>query len=140
MSGKPFLSFIAPGIPVAKGRPRFARMGKFVKTFTDDKTVRFEDCIAFYCREAMQKSKHGFPVDVAVHAEITALFPRPASRKKAAHMDRKPDLDNVCKSVIDGLSNAGAVTNDARIVSIDAKKEYGEMPETVVHLSLVEDD
>ena len=116
-------------------------MGKFVKTFTDDKTVRFEDCIAFYCREAMViECGTKFPIDGPVHAEITALFPRPASRKKAAHMDRKPDLDNVCKSVIDGLSNAGAVTNDARIVSIDAKKEYGEMPETVVHLSLVEDD
>ena len=131
MGGKVrFLEFVVPGIPVAKRRPRFSRRGKFVKVHTDEKTVRYEEVITSYAREAMRKE--GFAVDGPVAVSIVAVFQRPKSRKKNALMDRKPDLDNVCKSVIDGISNAGAIKNDSRVVMIAARKEYGELPETRV--------
>ena len=130
------LFFSAPGKPVAKGRPRFSRRGNFVKTFTDEKTMRYEDCIAFYAREAMGRVDYSFPIDAPVKVGICATFQRPKSRKAGCQMDRKPDLDNVCKAVLDGISNAGAITNDSRVVEIQASKQYGDSAETVVWLDL----
>ena len=39
------IKFTIPGPPQGKGRPRFSRRGKFVTTFTPDKTVLYENLI-----------------------------------------------------------------------------------------------
>ena len=41
--------FSIPGKPIAKGRPRFSRMGKFVKTRTPEETINFENKVAVCC-------------------------------------------------------------------------------------------
>ena len=53
-------------------------------------------------------------------------------------MDRKPDLDNVVKAILDGLANGGAIRTDSRVVEIHARKEYGDLPETRVKLFTLE--
>ncbi len=128
------LYFVVPGTPVAKGRPRFSRRGKFVKTYTDEKTMRFEECVAFYTREAMKLVDYPFPIDGPVRLEIEAVFLRPKSRKKGSEMDRKPDLTNVIKGVEDGMENGGVYVNDSRVVELSARKEYGELAETRVRV------
>ncbi len=128
------LAFTAPGDPVPKGRPRFARGGKFVRTFTPAATLRYEERIAAYARDQVDAAPAGFPLDCPVRAELVCVFRRHASRKQAAHMDRKPDLDNVVKAILDGLANGGAIKTDSRVVEIQARKEYGDLPETRVKL------
>ena len=123
-----------PGDPVPKGRPRFARVGKFVKTFTAKDTLRYEERVAAYARDAVPVDTSGFPLDKALSADVVFVFSRPKSRKESAPMDRKPDIDNLLKSVFDGLSQGGVLKNDARIVSLTAIKEYGDLPETRVRL------
>jgi len=131
----PVLAFTAPGDPVPKGRPRFARVGKFVKTFTPKETLRFEERITAYALEAMNQGRSElFPIDGPVRLEMCFVFRRPASRKKATHMDRKPDCSNLVKACEDGIANAGAIRNDSRVVEIQARKEYGNLPETRVKL------
>jgi len=126
------LRFVAPGDPVPKGRPRFARAGKFVRTFTPKETLRYEERIAAYARYHVEANPGPFPIDGPVQVDLTFVFRRPASRKNARYMDRKPDLDNVIKSCIDGLANGGVLKTDSRVVTIHATKEYGDMPETRV--------
>ncbi len=130
MGGKALMRFTAPGIPAGKGRPRVTRRGH---AFTPAKTMAYEGLIAHYALRGTGRIE--LPFDRPLRAEIVAVFQRPASRKKAAHMDRKPDLDNIVKSVLDGLSNAGIIRNDSRVVEIHARKEYGDMPETRVRLT-----
>ena len=37
--------FEVMGTPVAKGRPKFARRGNFVSTYTPEKTVNYENLV-----------------------------------------------------------------------------------------------
>jgi Holliday junction resolvase RusA-like endonuclease len=47
------ITFSVEGIPVAKGRPRFTRVGGFVKTYTDKKTTDWEDVVKQTAVKAM---------------------------------------------------------------------------------------
>jgi Holliday junction resolvase RusA-like endonuclease len=48
--------FMVYGEPVGKGRPRFAKRGNFVSTYTPLKTKTYEDEIRMMARAAMGSS------------------------------------------------------------------------------------
>ena len=88
--------FYVDTTPIPKGRPRFRSMGKFVQTYTDIKTRSFEALIAEQAKEALLNAPH----------------------------TKKPDIDNLCKSVLDGMANI-VFKNDGQISSLHATKKYG---------------
>jgi Holliday junction resolvase RusA-like endonuclease len=60
------LEFFIPGNPSGKGRPRFARQGQFVRTYTPRETEAYESNIRLFAAEAMNGSPPtGGPVAVA---------------------------------------------------------------------------
>jgi Holliday junction resolvase RusA-like endonuclease len=80
------------------------------------------------------------PLEGALEAFIYVTFPVPASyskkRTEACLSDsekhtKKPDLDNVVKSVIDGMDKI-VFENDSQITSIHATKVYGEVAKVEV--------
>jgi len=133
--------FEVPGDPVAKGRPRFTRTGF---AYTDKKTASFENLV----RLAFSSSyPEAIPTDQPVSLSIVARFPIPVSwskKKKALAMAEKmhkvsrPDLDNIIKSVSDGL-NEVAWKDDAQIYELHARKSYAENPSTKVRIIVQED-
>lgn len=98
-----------PGNPVAKGRPRVSKYG----TYTPKKTADFESYVE-YCWAAEYGNIK--PSDKPLKAEIIFYMPIPKSASKkvktamkngeTAHI-KKPDLDNMAKSVLDALSGKG---------------------------------
>ena len=68
---------IIPGKPIAKKRPRFARRGKFVKTYSAQET---EEGRTFLEIKSQWKQK---PLDCPVIVEMTFLFPITNGSKKA---------------------------------------------------------
>lgn len=133
MTDPVFYEFIIPGPPRGKGRPKFARRGNFVTTYTDDKTASYENLVTLACREVMCG---GPPIEGPVRLRVNAMFSPPASASKAKKLDmmtgrvgvtKKPDLDNVVKAVLDGL-NTVAFVDDAQVVHLEARKEYAAHP------------
>ena len=131
------VSFTIPGPPRGKGRPRFARRGAGVATYTDDRTAAYENLVTLAFRQEQQKAMSG-PVMLEVHA----FFPIPKSASKAKRHEMmidkiyptvKPDLDNVIKAVLDGL-NGVAFEDDKQVVSIISSKHYDETPHVQVHI------
>lgn len=63
--------------------------------------------------------------------EVTVIFslPSPKSRKKSdRYPSRKPDIDKLLRSTFDGLSDIRLWEDDARVVTVQARKLYvGEM-------------
>lgn len=122
LQGKSMIRFTIPIEGVAKGRPRVTKTG----TYTPTKTRRWEQTVALFAREAYD----GPPIDCPIALKVNFVMRRPARlmRKKDPEgqlpCDRKPDLDNLCKSVKDGLSSI--LTNDSRVVKIEATKMYAE--------------
>jgi len=123
------IMFTVPGQPHGKGRPRFARRGNFVKTYTDAKTASYEDQIRFYALQAMGSSE---PLKTALEAFIYVRLPVPQSysKKRAGAClsglewpCKKPDWDNVAKSVCDAMNGIICV-DDSQIVECHVRKVY----------------
>lgn len=116
-------SFIVPGAPVGKGRPRATAVGGRPRLYTPAKTREYEARVAVAAREALGGATYDGPVGVLV----SAVFARPQrlakdARDTVAHTGR-PDLDNVVKAVVDGL--AAHWGDDAQVCELRASKVYG---------------
>lgn len=120
------MRFVIPGRAQGKGRPRFARVGQHVRTYTDDKTARYENLVALAAREA-----GCVPLDgpVALRISVEAVPPESWSKKRraaaleGAERPRKPDLDNCAKAIMDGL-NGVAYRDDVQVGVLVVTKRY----------------
>lgn len=126
------MTFTVPGKPFAKQRARATRQGR---VYTPAATVSFE-------RTVGQIAALHFPDPITgpVSVEIIATFETPASwsaKKRAATIHRphtqRPDLDNCQKAILDGL-NRIAFADDGQVAQITARKVWGLVAQTVVHV------
>lgn len=116
------------GRPRGKGRPRFSRMGGFVRTYTPKETEDYEKNI-----RKLYKAKYGNEVMFAekpIKVKIDAYFKIPVntSKKKTKELegtpyDKKPDVDNIGKIVLDAL-NEVAFPDDNQVTTIEINKWY----------------
>lgn len=131
------IMFTVYGEPVAKGRPRFSTRGKFPVAYTPEKTKTYESEVGMMAKVAMGASK---ALEGPLEAFIYVTFPVPLSYTKKRteaclkgfeQHTKKPDLDNVVKSVIDGMDKI-VFDNDSQITSIHATKVYGDIAKVEV--------
>lgn len=140
------IKFTVQGASIAKGRPKFARMGKFVKIYTPKETVSYENLVKLsFMNECGTDFK---PFDCPLVVRIHAYFRRPRSHygsgknsemlKKSApeFMTKKPDVDNTAKSVIDALNDV-AFTDDKLIVALTVAKSYSSRPRCEIEVDPV---
>jgi Holliday junction resolvase RusA-like endonuclease len=130
-------TFTVPGEPVGKGRPRFARVGNGIRTYTPARTERYEDRVALVAAPVLPSIPHDAPVTI----QIVAVFKRPKRLERRKDPDHqlphlaRPDVDNVTKAVLDGLK---AHLRDEQVSSIHARKAYAErggQPRTEVRIT-----
>lgn len=133
------VSFELPLRPTPKGRPRFARIGKFVRAYTPAKTERAEqDIITLLATYAPT----GGPVERPINLTIAFYMPIPGwpAWKRAAAIagaikpTGRPDLDNLAKLVMDAMTRSGQWwKDDSQVVELTLRKEYGTRP----HINVV---
>jgi len=124
------VTFTVDGDPVPKGRPRFARRGQFVQTYTDAKTIDYETHVAIKARQAIGASE---PLQGALTVFLYLRYGVPASyskkRKEAClaglEYPKKQDIDNVYKSITDAMQGI-VFLNDSQIVEAHITKVYAE--------------
>ena len=75
--------FSVEGTPIGKGRPKFARRGNFVSTYTPTKTRDYESLIAEAARIAMSTAEP-LKTPVAAYIYITVPIPQSYSKKRSA--------------------------------------------------------
>jgi Holliday junction resolvase RusA-like endonuclease len=124
------VTFMVEGTPVPKGRPRFARRGKFVSTYSPKTTVDYESKVSESAKLAMGASE---PLETPLAAYVYITLPVPASYSKKRTQaclsgqerpTKKSDIDNYCKAIFDGM-NGIVFVDDSLIVSLHATKVYG---------------
>lgn len=133
------------GQPMGKERPKFARMGGFVRTYTPKKTKDYEELIK---KEYKNQCDYEFgeePLSILVKA----YFEVPKSysfKKKFACLKgeirptTKPDGDNIAKAILDGL-NGVAFKDDKQVVDLWVEKYYSLEPRVrVIIQSIYEDE
>jgi len=120
-----------PGKPFAKQRARVGKWG----AYTPKPTVDHEADIAARTKDAFAE-----PLEGPVSVEIRAIFEPPKSwtKKKTqellwrAHTQR-PDLDNVAKSILDGM-NGIAFNDDSQVADLRVIKLWGAPAKTLVRI------
>jgi Holliday junction resolvase RusA-like endonuclease len=129
--------FIVPGTPVGKGRPKFARRGNFVTTYTPEKTATYENLVKVKAEEAMQ-GRDMIVGPVAVEISLFVTPPASWSQKKRnaafageIYPTSKPDIDNVIKGLFDAC-NEIVWKDDKQIVDLLVRKAYGVTPRAFV--------
>lgn len=118
--------------PVPKGRPRFSKVGGFVRSYTPKKTSDYEAQVKAIAQSVMACE----PLETPLAAFLYFRLPIPKSYSKKriqACLEglerpiKKPDLDNLAKSVLDGL-NGVVYKDDSQLVSLHITKVYANNP------------
>jgi len=130
------IDFEVPGKPHGKERTgddiRTNKDGKqFTSHYTPSKTREYEEYVGWRAKKEMRgQVKTDRPVQVMFHAYFKVPKSWPKWKRELALKGRieptvKPDIDNVEKSILDGLN--GIVWNDdAQVVKVTKDKFYAE--------------
>ena len=146
------LVFGVLGDPQGKQRPRFARRGKLVSTYTPSTTQKYEEQVRCSALAVRQKNGITKPISADISLGIKAYFkiPKTYSKKRKERClngeerpSKKPDSDNIAKIVLDGLNpkmkvdhvqhkavcvHEGLYRDDKQVVSLKVDKYYSDKP------------
>lgn len=140
------------GEPKGKARPRFARKGELVSTYTPQATQKYEELIRYIALRVRHKNGIKKPISADISLGIRAYFkiPKTYSKKRKERClngeerpSKKPDSDNIAKIVLDGLNpkmkvdhvqhkavcvHEGLYRDDKQVVSLKVDKYYSDKP------------
>ena len=124
------------GQPMGKERPKFARMGSYVRTYTPKKTKNYEELIK---KEYKNQCDYEFGEEpLSIHIQAYYKVPTSYSNKKREmclsgeiRPTTKPDADNIAKIICDSL-NGVAYADDKQIVKLIVEKNYSLTPRVEV--------
>jgi Holliday junction resolvase RusA-like endonuclease len=121
------LMFTVPWPPVPTGRARAAVVAGRARIYQPSKTQAAQ--AALRAHVAAELGDDWQPLDVPLLLAVTAYLPMPSSmpksRRETALPSKRPDVDNLARTLLDALS--GLVwSDDARIVNLNIRKRYAD--------------
>ncbi|QXG42237.1 RusA family crossover junction endodeoxyribonuclease [Pseudomonas viridiflava] len=140
MSDHKPVTFLVPGEPIGKGRPRIGTIAGRARMFTPEKTANYESLIAIAAHHVMADREL---LSGPVLMELRIMVPVAASwsKKKTAQAlagevmpTKKPDADNVLKAICDGI-NGIVFKDDVQVVNVSLSKRFSATPG--VHVRVV---
>lgn len=134
------LTFTVPGEPVAKARARsFRTKSGGVGHFTPAKTRSYEAVVRSLAYEAMGDMP---VIEGPVAMRLRAFFQAPKSLKRADKeaaerealpVVKRPDVDNIAKSLADGM-NGVVYRDDCQVYEVTVEKYYSPRPRVEVEI------
>ena len=128
------IEFVVEGLPVAKGRPRVTRNG----TYTPRKTKDYEKLVQYSFRN--QYKGQALQGALKIKIDFYMYIPKNTSKKRRKLKNdkqilptKKPDFDNLTKSITDAL-NGLAFKDDNQIVEAHIYKYYSDDPRAEVKI------
>lgn len=133
------MKFTISADPVAQGRPRFFRRGRFVGTYDPPKSKEFKK------RVAQEATKTGFFQGHGALRVVARFYLARPKRMKASlcgsdpvEHHKRPDLDNLLKGLFDGMKGV-VYSDDSQVQEIKAQKFYhGVLESPRVEVEIVE--
>ena len=139
------ITFTVAGEPFGKKRPRASSFGGHARIHNDPENERYElKVINAYKQQVGDKQ---FDQEETLSVMIHAWYgiPKSFSKKKQAlalanklRPTKKPDLDNIAKSVLDALNHI-AYYDDSQVVTLQVTKYYSGSPRVAITLYAYDD-
>ncbi len=115
------------GLPAPQGSKRHVGNGRMIES-----SKKVGPWRAAIVASATEFGYAGLRLDGPLEVQIGFYLPRPKShfttkglRESAPHfITSTPDLDKLVRSTLDGLTEAGVIADDARVVELHAGKSY----------------
>ena len=111
--------------PVPKQRPRLSKFA----VYTPKKTLDYEKLIAY----EWKKKYKGLILKGAVKLDLVFVFKKAKTCKKTLHTQR-PDIDNLQKSILDGL-NKVAFVDDCQVIELNSKKVFASTDAVLISIT-----
>ena len=133
------VSFVIPGVPVGKGRPKFARRGNFTVAYTPEKTASYENLVKVKAEEAMAgRAVISGAVAVGIRIFVTPPASWSLKKQRAALAGEilptsKPDIDNVAKGIFDACNHI-VWHDDKQACDVTITKRYDSTPRAIVEI------
>jgi crossover junction endodeoxyribonuclease RusA len=120
--------FSVEGVPAPQGSKRHVGNGRMIEA--SKYLPAWRKAIETECRSLFDE-----PMDGALEVELWFYLPRPSSVSRE-YPSVMPDVDKLVRAVGDGLTQGGAIADDARIVDLHAYKRYSVDGWTGVHVTI----
>lgn len=128
-----------------QGRPRAVRMGSGVRMYDPPKSKAYKQMVAAKVRSHMNiNGIQTITEPIAVHLNFYFTPPKSYSKKRIRAIEakeelftKKPDADNLGKSVLDGM-NGVLFKDDSQIIGLTIGKHYGHKDYVDVKVQIIE--
>ena len=139
------IHFKIDGRPQPQGRPRAVRMGAGVRMYDPPKSKAYKQMVSAKVRSYMKINGIQTITDpIAVHLNFYFTPPKSYSKKRILAIEakeelftKKPDLDNLAKSILDSCNNL-LFKDDSQIVGLTIAKHYGHEDYVDVKVQIIE--
>lgn len=141
------IKLVIYGEPVPQGRPRFARIGKYVHAYDPEKSKTYKQLVRFWVTQQLKKIDGWKPLENALCVDLTFWLSVPASWNKKKRIEAangcvrpvsRNDIDNLYKCVTDACTGLlwvdDGIITDARI----RKRYTAELARTEIVVKEVE--
>ena len=139
------IHFKIEGRGVPQGRPRAVRMGAGVRMYDPPKSKAYKQMVSARVRSYMKiNGIQTITEPLAVHLNFYFTPPKSYSKKRIRAIEakeelftKKPDLDNLAKSILDSCNNL-LFKDDSQIVGLTIGKHYGHEDYVDVKVQIIE--
>ncbi len=132
------IKIIVPEQAIPQPRPRARRLGNRVQVYVPKgKSASYRKAI----KAAVEEQCPGLVIDGLCGMDIEFAMRMTTKNKKAMHGTphlRRPDIDNMLKTTLDGLVDSGLLTDDSIVASLFAKKRWCREGEAAATYILIE--
>lgn len=124
-------SFFVPGDPVPWARPVATKSG----VVNRQKQKEHRRVFQLYLRKALGNHFPTYALGTPIAVKIRFVYPFTTRQKKPGLKSTRPDLDNLCKQVLDCLQGESLVfEDDGAVAELTCQKAYGLEPGTYVEV------
>lgn len=115
------LEFTVLGVAAPQGSKR--HVGKGVLVESSKAVGPWRDSVAWCCQQAIEPLGM-YPLTGPLRVHLSFWLRRPKAVRKAEWVSKRPDLDKLVRSTLDGLTMGGAWVDDAQVADLAASKKY----------------
>lgn len=113
--------FTVMGEPKGQPRPKATMRGRRAGVYDPETAKPWKEAVIMEWNRARGRELSG-PLAIVV---VFTFRPPKSSPNREGYHTQKPDLDNLLKSTMDALTDAGAWKDDTQVAEVLSRKQWG---------------